>query len=150
MTQGEGWCLPGKQLQVLGVCPELGGVAKVFSVSGGIDGIVDNFGKVFSGVGKLSGYQLKLHIDPEVRPEAQKPRRIPYPLKEKVTRKINELLDLDIIEKVSGSTMWVNPAVFAPKSDKDDMRICGTRGVLIRSCEERKYQFQQWLKSWRN
>ena len=45
-------------------------------------------------------------------------------MKEKVTRKINELLDLDIIEKVSGLTTWVNPAASAPKPDKDDVRIC--------------------------
>ena len=128
VTQGEGRCLLGssaaKRLQVLRVGPELRNVANVFPVSSGIDGIVDRFPAVFSGVGKLSGYQLKLHNDPEVRPVAQKPRRIPYPLKEKVTRKINELVDLDIIEKVSGPTTWVSPAVFAPKPDKDDVRIC--------------------------
>ena len=74
--------------------------------------------------GKLSDYQLKLHIDPEVKPVAQKPRRIPYPLKEKVTKKINELLDLEIIEKVSGPTTWVSPAEFVPKPNKDGVRIC--------------------------
>ena len=126
VTQGEGWCLLGssaaKRLQVLRVGPELGNVANVFLVSSGIDGIVDHFPAMFSGVGKLSGYQLNLHIDPEVRPVAQKPRRKPYPLK--VTRKINELVDLDIIEKVSGPTTLVSPAVFAPKPDKDDVHIC--------------------------
>ena len=105
VTQGQGRRLLGssatKRLQVLRVGPELGDVANVFSVSGGIDGIVDHFPKVFSGVGKLSGYQ---HINPEVRPVAQKPRRIPYPLKEKVAKKINELLD--------------------PKPGKDDVCIC--------------------------
>ena len=128
VTRGEGRCLLGspaaKRLQVLKVGPELGGVANVYSVGSGIDGIVDRFPNVFLGVGKLSGYQLKLHIDPEVKPVAQKPRRIPYPLKEKVTKKINELLDLDIIEKVSGPTTWVSPAVIAPKPNKDDVRIC--------------------------
>ena len=109
---------------MLRVGPELGDVANVFSVSGGTDGIVDRFPKVFSGVGKLSGYQLKLHIDPEVRLVAQKLRRIPYPLQEKVTKKINQLLDLDIIEKVWGPTTWVSPAVFAPKPGEDDVRIC--------------------------
>ena len=128
VTQGEGRCLLGssaaKRLHVLRVGPELRNVANVFPVRSGIGGIVDRFPAVFSGVGKLSGYQLKLHIDPEVRPVAQKPRRIPYPLKENVTRKINELVDLDIIEKVSGPTTWVSPAVFAPKPDKDDVHIC--------------------------
>ena len=62
------------------------------------------FPKVFSGVGKLSGYQLKLHIDRKVTPVAERPRWVPYPLKDKVQQKIEELLDLDIIEKVSGLT----------------------------------------------
>ena len=127
MTRGEGRCLlespVAKRLQVLKVGPELGDVANVYSVDSGIDGIVDRFPNVFSGVGKFSGYQLKLHIDPEVKPVAQKPRRIPYPLKEKVTKKINELLDLHIIEKVSGPTTWMSPAVIAPKPNKDDVRI---------------------------
>ena len=130
VTQGEGRCLLGspaaKRLQVLQVGPELEGMEKVYSVNSDIGGIVDRFPRVFSGVGKLSGYQLqlKLHIDPEVKPATQKPRRIPYPLKDKVTRKINELLELDIIEKVSDPTTWVSPAVFAPNPNKDDVRIC--------------------------
>ena len=69
VTQGEERCLLGssaaKRLQVLRVGPELGNVANVFPVSSGIDGIVDRFPAVFSGVRKLSGYQLKLHIDPD-------------------------------------------------------------------------------------
>ena len=34
--------------------------------------------KVFSGIGKLKEYRLKLHVDPEVTPVAQKPRRVPF------------------------------------------------------------------------
>ena len=41
--------------------------------------------KVFDGVGKLKDYKLKLHVDPEVTPIAQKPRRVPFALREKVT-----------------------------------------------------------------
>ena len=83
VTQGEGRCLlgspPAKRLQVLKVGPEASGVAQVYLVGSDIDSIVYRFPKVFSGVGKLSGYQLELHIDQEVKPVAQKPRRIPYP-----------------------------------------------------------------------
>ena len=102
VTEGDGRCLLGssaaKRLQVLKVGPELVGVC---SIGSDIESIANRFPKVFSGVGKLSGFQLKLHIDREVTPVAQKPRRIPYPLKDKVQSKIDELLDLDIIEKVS-------------------------------------------------
>ena len=69
---------------------------ELFSVSGGIQGIVDRFPKVFSRVGKLSGYQLKLHIDPEVRPVVQKPRRIPYPFKEKVQQRASAQLFVSV------------------------------------------------------
>ena len=45
-------------------------------------------------------------------------------MKDKVQRKIDELLSLDIIEKVSGPTTWVSPAVIAPKPNNEDERIC--------------------------
>ena len=86
VTQAEGWCLLGssaaKCLQVLKVGPEL------YSVDSDIESIAGHLPKVFSGVSKLTGYQLKLHIDPKVTPVAQKPRRVPYPLKDKVQQKI--------------------------------------------------------------
>lgn len=69
-------------------------ITAVYSIGSDINGIVGRFPKVFSGVDKLSGYQLKLHINREVTPIAQKPRRIPYPLKDKVQRNIDELLNL--------------------------------------------------------
>ena len=103
---------------MLKVGPEIAGTATVYSVHRDIESTADRFPKVFSGVGKLSGYQLKLHIDRKITPIAQKPRRVPYPLKEKLQQKIEELLDLDIIEKVSGPTTWVSPAAFVPKPNK--------------------------------
>ncbi|KAL9985472.1 hypothetical protein ACROYT_G007886 [Oculina patagonica] len=42
--------------------------------------------KVFVGVGKLKDYQLKLNVDPDVTPIAQKPRRVPFALRGKVTQ----------------------------------------------------------------
>ena len=78
---------------------------------------------VFLGIGKLKGDQLKLHIDPSVTPVAQKMRRVPFSLKDKVTAKVNELLEKDIIEKVEGPTTWVSPVVIAPKAS-GDIRLC--------------------------
>ena len=137
VTQGEGRCLLGspaaRKLQVLKVGPVLVNMTTVHSIGRHINGIVGRFPKVFSGVDKLSGYQLKLHINHEVTPIARKPRRIPYPLKDNVQRKIDELLILHIIEKVSGPTTWVNPAVIAPKPNKDDVRIIVDIGVPTKS-----------------
>ena len=70
--------------------------------------------EVFSGVGKLNTKQISLHIDPEVKPDAQPLRRTPFNLRQKVEKKIKELLDMDIIEPVNGPTPWVNAAVIVP------------------------------------
>ena len=49
----------------------------VFSNSEGTDiksELVSKYPKVFTGIGKLVGYKLKLHIDEKIKPVAQKPR----------------------------------------------------------------------------
>ena len=42
---------------------------------------------------------------------------------QKLTAKVNELLEKDIIEKVEGPTAWVSPVVVAPKAS-GDIRLC--------------------------
>ena len=60
------------------------------------------FPEVFSGIGKLKSKQVTLHVDPKVKPVAQPLRRTAFKLQEKVEKKIQELLDCDIIEEVDG------------------------------------------------
>ena len=91
----------------------------------------DKFPDVFTGVGRLRDYQLQLHVDPAVRPVAQKPRRVPFALREKVSAKIKDLIEKDIIEEVPGPTTWASPIVVAPKPNGDvrlcvDMRVANT------------------------
>ena len=88
-----------------------------------VESLKAKFPGVFSGVGRLKNYQLKLHIDPQVIPVVQKMRRIPFSLKGKVTAKVNELLENDIIERVEGPTTWISPVVVAPKPS-GDIRLC--------------------------
>lgn len=81
------------------------------------------FPKVFSGLGKLQGYQLKFHIDEKVQPVAQPLRRIPFSRRAKVEQTIQELIKLDVLERVEGPTSWVNPLVAVEKPN-GDIRIC--------------------------
>ena len=84
----------------------------------------EKYKHLFSGVGRLKGYELKLHIDESVKPVAQHVRRIPFGLREKVDAKLDELLELDIIEEVpEGPSGWISPLVVVPKSD-GDVRVC--------------------------
>eukprot|EP00105_Crassostrea_gigas_P017139 XP_011434799.1 PREDICTED: uncharacterized protein LOC105333494 [Crassostrea gigas] len=66
----------------------------------------------FIGIGKLKDYRLKIPIDPEVTPVVQPLRRIAYHLRGK--KKLDELVQLDIIEKVEASSPWVSPVVAVP------------------------------------
>ena len=85
--------------------------------------IEEQYPMAFNGVGKLKSQQNTLHTDPKIKPVAQSPRRIPFNLRDKVSKKIQELLDKDIIERVEGPTPWVNPVVIFPKAG-GEIRLC--------------------------
>ena len=88
-------------------------------------------------VGLPKGYKLKLNIDTFVKPVAQPIRRIPFGVREKVEKKLDELLACGIIEEVpEGPTSWVSSLVVAPKPD-GDVTICidmrhANQAIIIR------------------
>ncbi|XP_062538889.1 uncharacterized protein K02A2.6-like [Armigeres subalbatus] len=49
--------------------------------------------------------------------------RIPVAMEDKVNRKLQEMLDADIIEPVLGPSEWISPMVVVPKGS-DDIRLC--------------------------
>ena len=87
------------------------------------ESIKEKYPECFKGVGKLRNYQLKIPLDESVNPVVQQLRRTPYHLKGKVDTKLDELLELDIIEKVDGPSDWVSQVVVIPKAS-GDIRLC--------------------------
>ena len=87
------------------------------------DQLKAQYPQAFMGVGKLKDFELKLHVNPDVPPVAQKLRRVPFALRDKVKAKIDELLEDDIIERVEGPTTWASPVVVAPKPS-GEIRLC--------------------------
>ena len=71
----------------------------------------------------MKDFAVKLHIDETVVPVAQKVRLMSFSIRKRVAKKIHELLEKDIIEKVEGPTPWVSPIVVVPTSS-GDVRIC--------------------------
>ncbi|KMQ92700.1 hypothetical protein RF55_7276 [Lasius niger] len=72
---------------------------------------------------KFKDISINIPIDRKVKPVLQPYRRIPIPLEEKVNRKIEELIDQDIIEKVEGPSEWISPMVPILK-ENGEIRIC--------------------------
>ena len=83
--------------------------------------ILCKFPQVFKGTGKLRGHQVDLLVNPEVKPVAEPPRRIPYHLKDRVDEKVDEMLRSDVIEehRTGKPAPWISNIVIAPKDDGD-------------------------------
>ena len=56
--------------------------------------------QLFSGIGKLADFQLKLHVNHDAK---QPVCRLPFGLRDNVDEKLDELWKKDIIEEVSSS-----------------------------------------------
>ena len=79
---------------------------------------------VFNGVGKLNNRQVKLYEKPEVKPVFAHHRETPIHLQAKVAKEIQQMLDNDIIEPVTGPVEWCPNLVMVPKpSDPGELRV---------------------------
>ena len=127
VIENEGHALLGRGTAIsLGVL-KLGAHVNSLEVSAdgakGETSIFEKFPGCCEGIGKLKDFQLKVPIDPEVQPVAQPVRRVPYHLRDKLSTKLDKLVELDIIEKVSGPSSWVSPVVVVPKPS-GDIHLC--------------------------
>ena len=124
VVKGPGRPLLGKNtaetLDMLRVGPDVCGS---LTTEGSDADIREKYREVFTGVGKLKDFQLKLHIKDDVTPVAQPVRRLPFGLSAKVDEKLDELVAKDIIEVSHNPTEWVSPLVVVPKAN-GDIRIC--------------------------
>lgn len=78
-------------------------------------------GNVF---GKIKGFLVDIPMKANTKPVIQGYRRVSVPLEKKVDKKIDELLEQGIIEKVNGPSKWISPLVIVPKANSDEIRVC--------------------------
>ena len=76
------------------------------------------------GLGKVTGYEAKILVDPEARPKYCKARTVPYFYQEKVERELDRLVEEGTLEPVEHSE-WAAPIVAVLKPDKQRVCICG-------------------------
>ena len=89
-----------------------------------IDNLLKTY-KVTEGIGKLKDHQVELHIDPAVKPVAQRHRRIPFHTRKALEKELEAQFKQDMIEPVTGPTPWVSPVVCVPKpKDPTAIRVC--------------------------
>ena len=83
---------------------------------------VSKYSDVFKGIGKLET-ECEIYLKDNATPTVHPARKIPLTLKQKLKTELERLESLDIIEKVSEPTDWVNDMVMVEKKD-GGVRLC--------------------------
>ena len=65
----------------------------------------------------MEDFQPDIPIDQNVKPVAQPMRRVPFSMRDKIDQKLNELVDLDVIQRAEGPTPWISPVAVLPKAN---------------------------------
>jgi len=96
-----------------------------------IQTIITKYSENFSGLGKLKNYQVKLHVNKEVKPKTDPPRTVPYHLRERADKIIAEMCSNDIIEEhpTTEPAPWISNCVLEPKPDKSLRMTLDARNI---------------------
>ena len=112
-------CILGRETAIdLGVLNLKEVVNSVTNNDSEINNIITEYKDVFQGLGKMKNIKISFDINENIPPVSQHLRKIPYHMRKKVETKIKELMDLDIIEPVVGTTPWISPVIAVPKGNE--------------------------------
>ena len=78
--------MTSEQLDVLRVGPKKEEEVYTVTEQGNDVDIREKYPALFTGAGKLKGYKLKLHVNEDVTPVAQSVGRLPFGLRDRLTR----------------------------------------------------------------
>ena len=84
-----------------------------------VQDILAQYPENFQGLGKLKNHQVRLHVDETIKPVCVPPRPLPYHLRDRAQKVIDEMIEQEVIEKhpPNEPAQWVSNTVLAPKSD---------------------------------
>ncbi|XP_063042998.1 uncharacterized protein K02A2.6-like [Engraulis encrasicolus] len=102
-----------------------GGVAKSMGLVKRLNAVSTESDDLFGEIGLLQCDPVKIVLKADAEPYVTTtPRRVPFPLLPKVEKELGRMLELGIIEHVTGPTDWCAPMVPAEKKNKDQVRVC--------------------------
>ena len=92
---------------------------------------------MFQGLGKVTDFEHKVTVDPNVKPASQHLRCIPVSQFEAVSNELDRMLEQDVIEEVTEASPWVSNLVIVPKKSGDIRVCCDLREVNKAVIQER-------------
>ena len=109
------------------------------------------YADVFQGLGKFPGEPYKLRLKPDAVPAKHRPRKVPVHLQDAFHEEVERLVKIDVLEKVTEPTEWVNSFVIVEKvidssnahspnhSIKKSIRLCIDPKDLNETLEREPY-----------
>ena len=73
------------------------------------------YADLFQGLGKFPGDPYKLRLKPDAVPAKHRPRKVPVHLQDAFHEEVERLVKIDVLEKVTEPTEWVNSFVIVEK-----------------------------------
>ena len=77
--------------------------------------VENTYADVFQGLGKFPGEPYKLRLKPDAVPAKHRPRKVPVHLQDVFHEEVERLVKIDVLEKVTEPTEWVNSFVIVEK-----------------------------------
>lgn len=102
------------------------------------ESLINKNKNLFNGIGEL-GQPYKIEIKEDAKPVIQPIRKIPFALQNQFKEYLIELEKLNIIERVEGSSEWLNSFVIVKKTD-GSLRICLDPKDLNKIIKTQKYK----------
>jgi hypothetical protein len=91
----------------LGILDQLVNHTHAIETKDDYETIISKYSTVFTDkLGKLKDFKIKFHINDNIKPFIEKPRRHPIHLKEKLEAKLIQMEKDGIIEDAKGPTPW--------------------------------------------
>ena len=101
----------------------------------------EKYKDVFDRLGCVSDVLYHIDVDPSCQPVIHPPRRVPVMLRPKIQQELDRMESLDVIEKVSTPTPWVNSMVTIVKPN-GTLRICIDPRDLNKAIKREHYPMQ--------
>ncbi len=97
-------------------------IKRVLHVNSSPTNFTEEYSDCFGEIGCLPGTH-HITIDETATPIIHPPRRVPHSLKPKLKEELQRMVDMQVIEPVSGPSDWVNSMVIVEKAN-GKLRIC--------------------------
>lgn len=100
--------------------------------------LINQYRDIFKGIGKI-GKPYHIELKQNIKPVINPVRKVPFALQNQFKQLLQDLVNKKIIERVNGSTDWVNSFVLVKKLD-DSLRVCLDPKNLNEAIKDSKYK----------